>query len=228
MNRRKFLALAGGGVILAAGGTFGVVASRYPHTAVEPWVQAGSPYSEPRKKALSYAILAPNPHNRQPWLVDLNKPDKVVLTVDTQKMLPHTDPFHRQITIGLGCFLEVMTMAAAEDGYRVELELFPQGSDTKALDGRPVAVATFSKDSSVRPDPLFAHVLNRRSLKEPYDVSRPVADDVLLPLGAGNIRFNYVFKKVSTLIISEGVQLKVNASAHLKVDATGKSTGILI
>ena len=179
MNRRKFLVLAGGGVILAAGGTFGFVASRYPHKAVEPWEQAGSLYSEPRKKALSHAILAPNPHNRQPWLVDLNKPDKVVLTVDTQKMLPHTDPFHRQITIGLGCFLEVMTMAAAEDGYRVELELFPQGSDTKALDGRPVAVATFSKDSSVRPDPLFAHVLNRRSLKEPYDVSRPVADDVL-------------------------------------------------
>ncbi len=53
-------------------------------------------------------------------------------------------------------------------------------------------------------------------------------DDVLLPFGAGNIRFNYVFKKVSTLIISEGAQLKINANTHLKVDATGKGTGVRI
>ena len=130
MNRRKFLTVAGGGIILAAGAATGWVATRTPTKALAPWEKAGSDYDEPRQKALSYAILAPNPHNRQPWIVDLSKPDTVILKVDTGRMLPHTDPFNRQITVGLGCFLELMTMAAAEDGYRVDITLFPDGFDS--------------------------------------------------------------------------------------------------
>lgn len=179
MNRRKFLALAGGGVVLAAGATVGYVSTRTPVAALKPWSDAGSLYREPRKKALSYAILAPNPHNRQPWLVDLSTPDTVVLRVDRDRLLPHTDPVNRQITIGLGCFLEVMEMAAAADGYRVATNLFPDGESPTALDDRSVAVAVFSKDKSVEVDQLFAHILDRRSLKEPYDVNREVPTEAL-------------------------------------------------
>lgn len=184
MNRRKFLALTGGGVILAAGATVGTIATRTPDAALAPWGQAGVMYDEPRKRALSYAILAPNPHNRQPWMVDLSTPDQVVLTVDTDRLLPHTDPFSRQITIGLGCFLEVMVIAAAEDGYAVDLAIFPEGEDAAALDGRPVAIATFREDASVSPDPLFAHVMERRSNKEPYDTSREVAPETIAAIAA--------------------------------------------
>lgn len=179
MNRRRFLMLAGGGMILAAGGTFGAVASRRPTKALEPWSEAGVLYDEPRRKALSYAILAPNPHNRQPWLVDLSTSDRIVLNVDQNRLLPHTDPFSRQITIGLGCFLEVLRMAAAQDGYRTEVELFPEGHSGADLDRRPVAIITLAEDERLKPDPLFAHVLERRSLKDPYDLQRPVADDSL-------------------------------------------------
>jgi hypothetical protein len=189
MQRRKFLLLAGGGVVLAAGaGAAGFLLTRTPESAYRPWSAAGaSLYDEPRRRALSYAILAPNPHNRQPWIVDLATPDEVVLHADTGRLLPHTDPFSRQITIGLGCFLELMTMAAAEDGYRVDLALFPEGSDAAALDGRPVARARFVADPAVRPDPLFAHVLERRSLKEPYDLARPVPEASLAALRAAAI-----------------------------------------
>jgi len=179
MDRRKFLAIAGGGVVLAAAGRLGALATRTPDKASQPWSDAGSLYTDPRKRALSYANLAPNPHNRQPWRVDLSTPDQAILLVDTHRMLPFTDPFNRQITIGLGCFLEVMRMAAAQDGYRVEFDLFPAGADSKSLDSRPVANAVFVKDESVSADPLFQHVMNRRSLKEPYDLERPVASDIL-------------------------------------------------
>ena len=184
MDRRTFLTIAGGGVILAAGGA-ALRVSRSPDAALKPWETAGSAYAEPRRKALSYAILAPNPHNRQPWLVDLSREGKVTLTVDTDKLLPHTDPYNRQITIGQGCFLELMVMAAAEDGYRVDLDLFPDGGNAeKLLSGQRIAVATFEKDATVRRDPLFAHVMARRSVKEPYDLARPVAADVAARIAA--------------------------------------------
>ncbi|MEL6290089.1 MAG: twin-arginine translocation pathway signal protein, partial [Pseudomonadota bacterium] len=179
MNRRQFLAVAGGGVVLAAGAAVGTGATRTPSTALRPWSDAGSLYEEPRRKALSFAILAPNPHNRQPWLVDLATPETIVLRADRDRLLPHTDPFNRQITIGLGCFLELLDMAAAADGYRVSIDVFPDGASATALDDRPVAVVRFSQDPTAAPDPLFAHVLARRSLKEPYDTRRQVADGVL-------------------------------------------------
>lgn len=170
LSRRKTLALIGGGTILAASAGAGIAVTRTPNVALAPWQAAGS-YDEIRRFALSYAILAPNPHNRQPWKIDLGQPGKAVLYVDTDRLLPHTDPFSRQIVIGLGCFLEVMRMAAAERGVGVDFDLFPQGSDPDRLDARPVAVCTFL-DGAGTPDPLFAHIHERRSTKEPYDTTR--------------------------------------------------------
>lgn len=181
LSRRKTLALIGGGVILAATASVGAVASRQPRTALLPWGMAGLG-DDPRTRALSYALLAPNPHNRQPWLVDLRQPGEVTLFVDTAKLLPHTDLFNRQITIGLGCFLELMRMAASHDGQRVEITPFPQGYDDRALDARPVARAVFKADPAVTPAPLFAHVLKRRSTKEPFDTALPLPEDTLARL----------------------------------------------
>lgn len=177
MNRRKFLTITGGGVILAAGaGVGGLMATSTPHKALKPWRDAGSLYTEPRKRALSYAILAPNSHNRQPWKIDLSVADEITILPDTDRMLPHTDPINRQITIGFGCFLEILRMAAAGDGYRVDEVIFPQGVDETSLDARPVAKLKLTADPTVKPDPLFAHVLARRSLKEPYDLTRSISD----------------------------------------------------
>lgn len=189
LSRRQSLALIGGGAILAATAGFGAIASRQPRTALLPWGQAGAG-EDARHRALSHALLAPNPHNRQPWLVDLREGGVVTLLVDTAKLLPHTDPFGRQITIGLGCFLELMRMAASHDGQRVTITPFPEGFDDRALDARPVARAVFTADASVAPDPLFAHALNRRSNKEPYDTARPLPADTLARLAvAANARF---------------------------------------
>lgn len=180
MNRRNFLKIAGGGVILAAGSAGLFAATRTPTKALAPWGSAGgAAYADPRMHALSYAILAPNPHNQQPWLIKLEGDNRVSLFFNDEQDLPHTDPFDRQLTIGLGCFLELMTMAANAHGYAVDLELFPEGFSDEGLDERPVAHATFRPDASVSADPLWAQVPHRRSNKEPFDVSRKVPEQAL-------------------------------------------------
>jgi hypothetical protein len=173
LSRRKTIALLGSGTILAAGAAAGVSVTRMPDAAYQPWAAAGT-YSEPRMRALSYAILAPNPHNRQPWLVDLRTEGEVTLRVDTDRLLPHTDPFNRQIVIGLGCFLELMRLAAAQDGFGVDVTLFPDGTDPDGLDQRRVAVARFIPGAAEPEQALFDQVMARRSLKEPFDTERTV------------------------------------------------------
>lgn len=183
LSRRKLMVLVGGGAVLAAGGAFGLAVTRGPQSAYRPWAQAGR-YEDPRLRALSWALLAPNPHNRQPWLADLSQTGVITLLADRNRLLPHTDPFNRQITIGLGCFLELLRMAAADEGLRAETTLFPQGSDATALDQRPVARITLTPDPAVTRDPLFALVPARRSNKEPFDLTRPVAPDALAQMAA--------------------------------------------
>jgi hypothetical protein len=59
-------------------------------------------------------------------------------------------------------------------GLAVDIDTFPDGSDALALDDRPVAHCTFRRTEAA-PDPLFAQVPHRRTLKEPFDMARPVA-----------------------------------------------------
>jgi hypothetical protein len=180
-SRRKTLALLGGGVLLAAGaGAWHV--SRPVGKALAPWAQAGQ-YDDPRMAALSWAILAPNPHNQQPWLVDLSRPDSVTLYADTDRLLPETDPFSRQIVIGLGCFLETLEIAAAHQGFTTDVSLFPEGIDASRLDSRPVAHIAFRPGDNQDPD--FPLIAQRRTQKEPYDMTLPVSGPALDAVMAG-------------------------------------------
>jgi hypothetical protein len=182
-TRRKVLKLIGGGTVLAAtaatvgcDGSAGVAAS-----AREPWRRAGG-YDDFRKRALSYALLAPNPHNRQPWLVQLDGADALTLHVDLARRLPATDPLDRQITIGCGAFLELLSIAALQDGYTTDIAAFPEGEDMRTLDRRPVATVRFV-GGAASPDPLFQQILARRSNKAVYE-ARDVAADSLAALAA--------------------------------------------
>jgi len=167
-SRRNVLKLIGGGVVLAAAAGGGLIAMSGPSEAArEPWRKAGQ-YTEFRRRALSYALLAPNPHNRQPWRVKLEGQYALTLYCDLKRRLPATDPFDRQITIGCGAFLELLVLAAAQDGYQATITPFPEGEDMQTLDQRPVARVSFTK-GGVSPDPLFAQILARRSNKEVYE-----------------------------------------------------------
>ncbi|WGH79439.1 Acg family FMN-binding oxidoreductase [Jannaschia ovalis] len=173
LSRRKTLALIGGGTVLAAGAGIGAfAATRTPHAALAPWDAAGA-YADPRMRALSYALLAPNPHNRQPWEAELIGTDGITIWRDPARDLLVTDPFARQLTIGMGCFLELARMAADAEGLATETTLFPAG------EAGPVARLRLVPGGT--PDPLFAHVMERRSHKAAFEL-RPVTADAAAPL----------------------------------------------
>jgi hypothetical protein len=163
MNRRNAIKLVGGGMILAA-----APGCARPSGPPGAWNHPGETERDPRRRALAWAILAPNPHNMQPWLIDLRTPGEATLLIDHTRLLKDTDPFNRQIVIGCGAFLELARMAAARDGWAVEIIPFPDGEPQPVLDSRPVARLRFSPAAPAR-DPLFAAILDRHTNRQPFD-----------------------------------------------------------
>lgn len=181
MERRNFIRLAGGGTVLAATATLGgCMSSAYPAEALEAWSGPAAGETEPRRRALAYAITAPNPHNLQPWLVDLREANVITLRTDPQRVLPETDPFGRQIMVGHGAFLELLVIALAEQGLRADVQLWPQGElpaelkDWRAAMKLPVARITVTPGA--QKDALFAQILNRHTVKVNFDTAQSVSD----------------------------------------------------
>ncbi|MFI4934403.1 MAG: Acg family FMN-binding oxidoreductase [Caulobacterales bacterium] len=170
MRRRDLIRLSAAAAALPA---MGACAAQLPD-ARAAWRNPGAGETDPRRYALAWAILAPNPHNMQPWLADLHEPGVITLSLDPARLLPMTDPFGRQITIGAGAFLELLRMAAAAIGWRASAEAL--GGEAKTLPtGAPLARVRFEPGAS--PDPLFVHALARRTNRENFD-ARPVAQAV--------------------------------------------------
>ena len=176
-TRRTVLKLLGGGLVVAATGVGGFVAANGPSSSARaPWRNAGQ-YDDPRLNALSYAILAPNPHNRQPWAVRLEGADGLTVFCDLERRLPATDPLDRQISLGFGAFLELLAISAAQSRFGVEITPFPEGEGAPRLDARPIAHVRLV-EGGAEPDPLFLHILNRRTNRETY-TGRTIPEEAL-------------------------------------------------
>ncbi len=172
VSRRNFIVMAGSTAVIVAAGAAVAGLDKMPASAIAPWSPAGSAEPDIRKRVLSYAMLAPNPHNMQPWLVDLRQPEKIDLYCDRTRLLPHTDPFSRQILIGHGAFLELLDLAAGVAGHRTEIDYFPEGAFGDRAGSKPVASIRLIPDANRKPDPLFNQILQRRSTKVPFDSSK--------------------------------------------------------
>ena len=174
-GRRAFIRLAGGGVVFAAWPLAGC-SSDMPAPAVQAWQEVGSG-GDLRRWVLAHALLAPNPHNRQPWIADLRQPGQILLRCDGERLLPETDPWGRQILIGCGAFIELAVMAAAQAGHRLQVEAFPQGApDPLTLPGGSVVARLHLEPApELASDPLFAQIRRRHTHKGLYDSTRTVA-----------------------------------------------------
>jgi hypothetical protein len=175
LSRRKFINIAG--LSLGAATLSSTIIGC---DAVEPTLDYGwkTPFTEIkdiRLRLLSYAILSPNPHNKQPWNIQLTGENSFELYVDPSRLLPATDPYYRQIHIGQGTFLETLVIAATGFGYQADIKYFPQGEyGNNELKNKPIASITLDKNPKIKVDPLFDHLLTRQSNKSDY-LNRPLS-----------------------------------------------------
>lgn len=179
-GRRSFIRLLGGGAVAAAGLGSAGCAGSLPEAALRPW-QAAASETDLRRFMLAHALLAPNPHNRQPWIADLREAGRIHLLCDGERLLPETDPFGRQILIGCGAFIELAVIAAAERGRATTVELFPRGAPaSRSLPaGSVVATLTPGDAGSAPRDALFDLIARRHSAKSAYAEGRPLPDALL-------------------------------------------------
>jgi hypothetical protein len=185
MERRRFIHLIGGGLVASATTVSTVgCSSAYPDETVEAWRGPGIALAQdPRRQALAYAILAPNPHNLQPWRVDLRDEGVITLYGDPQRLLKETDPFGRQILIGHGAFIELLVMALTQQKIASEVTLWPNGELSQNLGQwqseaaqKPIArIQLLPHNSGLIEDPLFAQILRRHTPKVDYDNTKPVS-----------------------------------------------------
>ena len=175
-SRRSFIRLLGGGAVLAVTAPLAGCSSEIPEAALQPW-RSPEREADTRRFMLAHALLAPNPHNRQPWIADLREAGRIHLICDGDRLLPETDPFGRQILIGCGAFLELAVIAAAQRGVSVKVDLFPDGvpADQDLPKGSRVATLSLGEPGSAPADPLFSQIVRRHTRKTAY------ANDRALP-----------------------------------------------
>lgn len=179
-SRRSFIRLVGGGAVLAATGSLTGCSAELPEVALQPWRNPDRE-SDIRRFMLAHALLAPNPHNLQPWIADLREAGRIHLNCDGERLLPETDPFGRQILIGCGAFLELAVIAAAQRGVSAKVELFPNGApaDRELPKGSRVATLVLGEPGSAPADPLFAQIVRRHTRKSAYASDRALPETLL-------------------------------------------------
>lgn len=164
-TRRHVLEVLAAAPVLSVAGCASATPAPDPYSA---WRNPGQGETDPRRFVLAHGLLAPNPHNRQPWLVRMEGPDSLSLYVDRTRLLPETDPFGRQIVIGCGAFLELIVQAAPRIGLTADIAAWPEGAPEAALDDRPFARVILRPTPGVQAGPLFDQIARRRTEKVPF------------------------------------------------------------
>lgn len=211
LSRRTLLKTGAASVIVfGVAGTWWVT-TRPAKTARAPWLASSEGFGDPRLDVLAYAILAPSPHNMQPWRIGMGDGLEFTVYCDLDRLLPETDPPNRQITIGFGCFLELCRQAAAESGFRAEISYFPEGEPQPVLDSRPIAKVELVEDSAISPDPLFSNVLERRTNRLEFDKDRPIDSTVLAALRDATVDEVNVFTTLDEIEVDNLRKLAADA-----------------
>lgn len=164
-------------------------------TYLEPWDKNyAAKYSDPRIRLVAGGLLAASNHNMQPWKINLDKSDPMVLYLyaDSARMTKKVDPYARQMMITQGTFLEYAALTGEKEGWHTAISLFPDGAyDEKnlaeSMNRKPLAKLTLSK-TQAKSDPLYNAIFLPDTNREAYRMEKISSSRVsaLESLAGGN------------------------------------------
>lgn len=184
VTRRSLLAGVGIGAATVAVAAVGVGSYRVydngvlnsgsgaPYDPWRSWQQDSGPLG-----LVAAAILAANPHNSQSWIFTVSA-TRIDLYADLGRRTGALDPYGREQTIGLGCALENLLLAAQARGYDPVPTVMPTGTDSTHI--ASVALVPGSAPSASH---LYDAIGDRHSNRGPYS-SQTVEQEVLDRLAA--------------------------------------------
>jgi len=132
------------------------------------------------KQLIPFAVRAPSGHNTQPWQFSVEQ-DTIRIHPDLSRRLPVVDPDDHALFISLGCALENLVVAAAQQGLAASIDYFPSDEPQECLRVRLSAGA--DEDTGA----LFRAIPERQSNRGSYD-GRAIDDADLARLMDANSR----------------------------------------
>ncbi|MFO7461464.1 MAG: nitroreductase family protein [Desulfatiglandales bacterium] len=164
INRRNFLKLSGGVVILLGGMSVINACSGVKRNDVSRFNgEQGSikGLGKEEMEILYLASLAPSSHNTQPWTVRIPEPKRWVIGSDKKQWLPVVDPDNRELLLSIGAFLENLVIAAGTYGYETDVQITAKSP----LDAE---IAEIRLKKGKTPDFPIEKIIKRRTIRSGY------------------------------------------------------------
>lgn len=177
MNRRKFLSITGGTIVIG-GATYYLQSDKNNFTRGDiRQTNTGKIALQPDERQILFlASLAPSGHNTQPWFVQHIEPYHWIIGNDKTKWLPAVDPAQRETILSIGAFLQNLEYAANNLGYNCQFNLLAANNrDENIMDVR------LSKTGNT-PNYNIQKIKQRRTVRSNYlnDVIKKEDQDYLL------------------------------------------------
>jgi hypothetical protein len=134
MKRRKFISIAGGVVLLAAGTSYLLSdKNNFTRKDIKLGLLGNIPLTADEEEILYLASLAPSGHNTQPWFIKHIEAYHWILGNDKSKWLPAVDPTQRETILSIGAFLQNLEYAANNLGYSCQIDVIAATNQDESI-----------------------------------------------------------------------------------------------
>lgn len=130
--------------------------------------------SDQLEALLGYGILAPSPHNSQPWRFRINATD-VDMYADWARRLPVVDPHGRELVMSCGAVLYNLRVAAEYFEKEWQVRPFPDAADSKLVARFHLGLRAETSSEDVV---LFHSIVRRHTHRGPFRPD-PIPEEVL-------------------------------------------------
>jgi len=187
MQRRKFLGVTAGTIIVAGG--VGYLFSD-KHNFIRNNSNIASPnksiFKTDEREILHLASLAPSGHNTQPWFIKYIEPYHWIICNDKTKWLPGVDPTQRETILSVGTFMQNLEYAAGNAGYNCEFKML-------AATNQDENIAAVKLSKSAMPSAFdIAKIKNRRTVRSNYLTDSLKKEDVDFLLNEERDFFDFI------------------------------------